>query len=191
MKTLKNDSNRTNSFFKLAFAGVIAASAALTGCGASRSDSKAANASDAGRVLVEETANDLEVWVADELPAADVNVVDVYADGERYIVDPQCSKKQRVMLELGARLEVIKALRERAARAGMDGLMDIRCEGTHTSRAFRQECTAKAFVYQSSAVLMANRGQTVGSPDRAGEGAVRRAAFLLTAREEGNRIAVE
>lgn len=184
MKTLKNAPSYRSSLSTLALAGIIAATGALSGCGASLRATGTEISQDAPSVLAR-PASEVEMWTREEAPAGVVHFVDTYSDETRYVVSAQCSKEQRAMLELGARFEMISALRERAARAGVDGLMDVSCEGTETARAFSQRCTAKAFLYPRSVGRLAvGRSTAVENPERAGWDSARRTTSQLTARAD-------
>lgn len=163
----------------LTTAAGLAAAGILAGCAAAPSSLREGQHT---KYLPERPASQVEIWVGHQ-PPGDFQWVASFSEKESLIVDARCSSRQRSMLELGARLEALEGLRERAAKAGLDGLMAIRCEGTSTARAFIQTCTADGFLYERGAGELAKVGGELGDPDRAGPDAARRAAFALSAKE--------
>jgi uncharacterized protein YbjQ (UPF0145 family) len=99
-----------------------------------------------GEPPIERSVDEVELWVQGG-PSSDVMLIGDYETESTWIVGPRCSKRQRHLYELGARLEALEGLRQAAAASGADGLLGVRCKAAHTLRSFEDRCSATAFRY--------------------------------------------
>jgi uncharacterized protein YbjQ (UPF0145 family) len=188
MNDQKNNATLRSSFRLAAqsVAGLIALAGLSTGC--SVSAASPTGQADATHALARE-ASEIDIWVTGTTPPGVVRSVGSFTDEERLTVGARCSSHQRAMMEVGARLEAIEALRRQAAASGADGLMDVRCDGSHTIRSFTQTCTGIGFLYPMGAGdLMNDEAFDPEAPVLAGPDAARRAAFALSVMEASSEL---